>query len=107
MIGMVRTDSGGPVALLMVLLVLVATVLPAWAIGHAVGTRRFTFSALGRSKAWVTWLVLLFVFGDFAGFLLAIYYLTKVRPQLNELETAQAVSTPRRHGTEAAARPRR
>ena len=75
--------------MLLVLLVLVAAALPAWAIGHAVGTRRSTFSALGRSKsAWVTWLVLLFVIGDVAGFLLAIYYVTKVRPALNEFEAA-------------------
>lgn len=69
--------------LVVVTLVLVAVVFPAWAIGHAVGTSSATFMAIGRSKArWIGWMIALFLSGDFSSLLVALYYLLRVRPQL-------------------------
>ena len=78
------STSGTLGSVLAVLLVLLAACIPAWAIGHAVGTSRKTFELQGRSKTkWVAWMSVLFLAGDFAGFVVAIWYLTKVRPGLN------------------------
>jgi hypothetical protein len=75
--------GAGLPSLIAVVLVVVAVVFPAWAIGHAVGTPESTFNSLGRSKGrWIGWMVALFVLGDISGLLLAIYYLVRVRPQI-------------------------
>ena len=75
-----------PPALVSVVLVSVAIVVPAWAIGHAVGTPSENFTTIGRSKfRWIGWMVALFLLGDFLSLLVAIYYLIRVRPQLRKL----------------------
>lgn len=82
------TNSGGPITLILVFVVLAAVIAPAWAIGHAVGTSRSDFEQLGRSKrAWVGWLTVLFLAGDLLGLILAAYYLIVIRPQVNDVET--------------------
>jgi energy-converting hydrogenase Eha subunit H len=78
------STSGTLGSVLAVLLVLLAASIPAWAIGHAVGTSRKIFELQGRSKAkWVAWMSVLFLAGDVGGLVVAIWYLTKVRPGLN------------------------
>ena len=62
--------------LLALALIAVAVIIPAWAIGNAVGTPSGTFTAIGRSKGkWIGWMVALFL-------LVAVYYLMRVRPQI-------------------------
>jgi hypothetical protein len=69
--------------LLALALIAVAVIIPAWAIGNAVGTPSGTFTAIGRSKGkWIGWMVALFLFGDFLSLLVAVYYLMRVRPQI-------------------------
>jgi hypothetical protein len=75
-------------------LLVAAFFIPAWAVGHPVGTPAATFRTLDRSKRrWVGWMIALFVLGDVSGLLLAVYYLARIRPRLN------AVAPPRRRGT--------
>ena len=85
MTAIVYTSTSGTLgSVLAILLVALAACIPAWAIGHAVGTSRQIFELQGRSKTkWVAWMSVLFLAGDFAGFVVAIWYLTKVRPGLN------------------------
>lgn len=80
----VTVFHGGESAnLLSLALVAVAVILPAWAIGHAVGTPNSTFDLLGSSKRrWIGWMVALFLLGDASGLVLAVYYLARIRPLL-------------------------
>jgi len=65
-------------------LVLVGVMLPAWAIIHATRTPKHTFTSLGRSKGrWVASMIIVFLIGDASLLLLPLYYLIRVRPQLN------------------------
>lgn len=81
-----------PPTLVSVVLVSVAIVVPAWAIGHAVGTPSANFTTIGRSKfRWIGWMVALFLLGDFLSLLVAIYYLIRVRPQLRRLLVSNSV----------------
>jgi hypothetical protein len=74
-----------PPTLVAVALITVAVIVPAWAIGNAVGTPSATFTSIGRSKGkWIGWMVALFVFGDFLSLLVAVYYLIRVRPLLHD-----------------------
>lgn len=69
--------------LVAIALIAVAVIIPAWAIGNAVGTPSATFAAIGRSKGkWIGWMIALFLFGDFLSLLVAVYYLINVRPQI-------------------------
>lgn len=84
--------GGSPPTLVVVALVLVAVVFPAWAIGHAVGTPQSTFASIGRSKSrWIGWMLVLFLIGDFTSLLLAVYYLLRIRPELHRSSTATPV----------------
>lgn len=86
MISVVYTRSAGPQGLLLFALAITAVVVPIWAIAHAVSTPRSTFSSIGRSKTrWVAWLIVLFLLGDVTGFFVALYYVIRVRPRLNEV----------------------
>ena len=72
-----------------IVLLLVGILVPAWAIIDAFRTPKSTFTSLGRSKGrWVASLVILFLVGDAAFLLLPIYYLIRVRPQLNHNQAA-------------------
>ena len=76
------------------LLVAVALVASAWAIGHAVGTPERVFQAIGRSKwRWVVAMVVLLAAGDATAIVVTLYYLTRVRPRLNDVVGTRA--TPR------------
>ena len=67
------------------LLVVVAVVASAWAIGHAVGTSERVFHAIGRSKwRWLVAMVVLLMAGDASASAVTLYYLVRVRPRLNE-----------------------
>jgi len=77
--------GGAIVGLLGSLLVGAALVTSAWAIGHAVGTSERVFHAIGRSKwRWLVAMVVLLMAGDATATAVALYYLVRVRPRLNE-----------------------
>jgi hypothetical protein len=72
-----------------IVLLLVGILVTAWAIIEAFRTPKSAFTSLGRSKGrWVASLVILFLVGDAAFLLLPIYYLIRVRPQLNHNQAA-------------------
>lgn len=80
------SSYGSPLALLFIPLMIGAVVLPLWAICHALSTPRASFESLDRSKTkWVVWMALLLDSGYFVGFIVAIYYLRRVRPDLNRV----------------------
>ena len=67
-----------------ILLLLFAVFIPAWAIINAIRTPKSTFTSFGRSKGrWVVSMIILFFIGDASFLLVPIYYLLRVRPQLN------------------------
>ena len=75
------------------LLVVVAVVASAWAMGHAVGTPERVFHSIGRSKwRWVVAMVVLLAAGDATALVVALYYLTRVRPRLNDVVGARPTS---------------
>ncbi len=78
--------GGAIVGLIGSLLVVAVLVTSAWAIGHAVGTPERVFQAIGRSKwRWVVAMVVLLVAGDATATVVALYYLIRVRPRLNDV----------------------
>jgi len=80
-----------PPTLIAVALIAVAVIIPAWAIGNAVGTPSATFTSIGRSKGkWIGWMVALFLFGDFLSLLVAAFYLIRVRPQIRDALAAKS-----------------
>lgn len=67
-----------------ILLLLFAVFIPAWAIINTIRTPKSTFTSFGRSKGrWVVSMIILFFIGDASFLLVPIYYLLRVRPQLN------------------------
>jgi len=75
-----------------IVLLLIGILVPAWAIIDAFRTPKSAFTSLGRSKGrWVASMVILFFVGDAAFLLLPIYYLIRVRPQLNHNQAAALV----------------
>ncbi|MHB8334998.1 MAG: DUF2516 family protein [Acidimicrobiales bacterium] len=78
--------GGAIIELIGSLLVVVALVTSAWAIGHAVGTPERMFEAIGRSKwRWVVAMVVLLAAGDATATVVVLYYLIRVRPRLNDV----------------------
>jgi hypothetical protein len=76
--------GGAPATIAPIFLLLIAILIPAWAIINAVRTPKSTFTSLGRSKGrWVVSMIILFLIGDVSLLLVPIYYLVRVRPQLN------------------------
>ncbi len=74
----------------LILLLLVGILLPAWAIIHVTRTPKSTFTSLGRSKGrWVASMIVLFLIGDASFLLVPIYYLLRVRPQLNREQAGE------------------
>jgi hypothetical protein len=61
-----------------------AIMLPAWALIHASRTPKSAFTSLGRSKGrWIVLMIIVFIAGDASLLLIPIYYVIRVRPQLN------------------------
>ncbi len=76
--------GGVPATIAPMLLLLIAVLIPAWALINAVRTPRSTFAALGLSKGrWVTAIVILFLIPDASLLIVPTYYLLRVRPQLH------------------------
>jgi len=81
-------EHGGSFATIAFLvLVVIGIVFPVWAIGHAIVTPKSAFRSLGKSKGrWIGTMIALFLLGDLSVLLPAIYYLIRIRPQLNVSE---------------------
>jgi hypothetical protein len=76
-----------PIVLLPILIL-----LPAWAIIDASRTPKSAFTSLGRSKGrWVVSMIILFFVGDVSVLLLPIYYLIRIRPQLQRKQATTLV----------------
>ena len=76
--------GGIPATVAPIALLLVGILIPASAIINALRTPKSTFTSLGRSKGrWVASMIILFLIGDASFLLVPIYYLLRVRPQLN------------------------
>jgi hypothetical protein len=72
-------------------LLLIGVSLPAWAIIHSSRTPKSTFTSLGRSNGrWVVSMVILFLVGDASLLVVPIYYLIRVRPQLNRVQGSRS-----------------
>jgi hypothetical protein len=57
--------------------------VPGWVIFSAIRTPKSTFASVGRSKSrWVAFLVIVVLIGDASLWLVPIYFLVRVRPQL-------------------------
>jgi fumarate reductase subunit D len=84
---------GGVVAAVAPIVLLpIAILLPAWAVIDASRTSKSTFTSIGRSKGrWVVMMVIVFLVGDASLLLLPIYYLIRVRPQLNRKQATALV----------------
>jgi len=81
--------GGVPGVLAPIGLLLVGILIPAWAIIDAMRTPKSIFTSLGRSKGrWVASMIILFLIGDVSLLLVPIYYLLRVRPQLNRKQAA-------------------
>ncbi|MBW4078399.1 MAG: hypothetical protein HIU84_07815 [Acidobacteria bacterium] len=81
--------GGIPATIAPTVLLLIGVVIPAWAIINAMRTPKGTFASLGRSKSrWVVSMIILFLIGDASLLLVPIYYLLRVRPQLNRVQAA-------------------
>ncbi len=80
------------------LLVAAALIVSAWALGHAVGTPGLVFASVGRAKwHWVAAMIVLLAAADATGLLVALYYLIRIRPRLNDAGAATRVAkAPRR-----------
>ncbi len=85
-------------------LIVIGIVSPLWAIGQAIVTPKSAFRSLGKSKGrWIGVMIVLFLLGDLSVFLPAIYYLIRIRPQLNvsehesDSERGERVITARHH----------
>ncbi len=77
--------GGEYLGLLGSLLIATTLVTLAWALASVVGTPSATFAQLGRRKwRWVAALVVLASMGDATAALVALYYLIRVRPRVNE-----------------------
>ena len=77
--------GGGAVATTGSVLVAVIVVVLAWAFGHLVGTPAWAFADVGRAKwHWVLAMTLLFLATDTTIVIVALYYLVRVRPRLND-----------------------
>ena len=76
--------GGIPATIAPIALLLAGILIPASAIINATRTPKSTFTSLGRSKGrWVASMIILFLIGDASFLLVPIYYLLRVRPQLN------------------------
>ena len=82
--------GGIPSVIAPIVLLLFAVFIPGWALINAVRTPQSSFTALGRRRSrWVAALALLFLIPDASFLVVPIYYLLRVRPQLN-LQRADA-----------------
>ena len=80
----VVAHGGVSATIALIVLLLIGISLPGWAIIHASRTPKSTFSSLHRSKGrWVASMVILFLIGDVSLLIVPLYYLIRVRPQLN------------------------
>ena len=78
-------------------LIAVVLVVLAWAFGHLVGTPAWAFADVGRAKwHWVLAMTLLVIASDTTIVFVALYYLARVRPRLNEAMRCNATPSPRR-----------
>lgn len=85
--------GGAMVGLVGSLLVGVALIVSAWALGHAVGTPGLVFTSVGRAKwHWVVAMIVLLTAADATGLLVALYYLIWIRPRLNDASGATRVA---------------
>lgn len=84
---------GGELVVVAIIAVLLTSILlPACAIIHAIRTPKSTFTLCGRSKSrWVVSMIILFMVGDIAFLLLPIYYLMRIRLQMNRNQAAAFV----------------
>ena len=80
--------QGGMFAIIaFVALIVMGIIFPVWAIGHAFIIPKSVFRSLGRSKVrWIGSMIALFLLGDLSVLLLAVYYLVRIRPQLDEVQ---------------------
>ena len=77
--------GGGDVSTVGSVLVVVALVVLAWALGHAVGTPAWAYAEVGRTKwHWVLAMTALTLANDTTVVILALYFLIRVRPCLND-----------------------
>ena len=91
--------GGGAVATAGSVLVVVVVVL-AWAFGHLVGTPAWAFADVGRAKwHWVLAMTLLFLATDTTIVVVALYYLARVRPRLNDAMRRDPAPSLRRSAT--------
>jgi hypothetical protein len=80
----VVAHGGVSATIALIVLLLIGISLPGWAIIHASRTPKSTFTSLDRSKSrWVASMVILFLIGDVSLLIVPLYYLIRVRPQLN------------------------
>ncbi len=92
--------GGEAVATVGSVLIAVIVVMLAWAFGHLVGTPAWAFADVGRVKwHWVLAMTLLFIATDTTILILALYYLTRVRPRLNAAMRRDATPSLRRSAT--------
>ena len=57
--------------------------VPGWAIFNSIRTPKSTFASVGRSRSrWVAFMVIVVLIGDASLWLVPIYFLVRVRPQL-------------------------
>ncbi|MBW4078095.1 MAG: hypothetical protein HIU84_06235 [Acidobacteria bacterium] len=80
----VVAHGGVSATIALIVLLLIGISLPGWALIHASRTPKSTFTSLDRSKGrWVASMVILFLIGDASLLIVPLYYLIRVRPQLN------------------------
>jgi hypothetical protein len=81
---LVVTHGGALASITPMVLLYIGIVIPVWALINAVSTPRSTFFSIGRSKGkWVAMLFIVLLIGDVSLLPVPIYYLCRVRSQLN------------------------
>lgn len=80
---------GGSTTIALALMFFIGLWLPGWSLINAIRTPKSVFRSIGRSKVlWVVALVIVFLVADASLVLVSLYYLLRVRPQLNNCKAS-------------------